>query len=145
MQFRGTVFRYGRDVDTDVIIPARYLNTSDPAELAAHCLEDLDATFRQRVKPGDIIAFRRGGSVVTHRVVQVRVVEGDFVTKGDANQTEDMTTVTFSELVGRVERHIPRMGDLAAFLTTVIGKVYLFALLLCGVLFHILARRVREA
>ena len=55
MQFRGTVFRYGRDVDTDVIIPARYLNTSDPSELAEHCLEDLDATFVSRVRPGDIM------------------------------------------------------------------------------------------
>ena len=55
MQFAGTAHRYGRDVDTDVIIPARYLNTSDPAELAAHCLEDLDVTFVARVQPGDII------------------------------------------------------------------------------------------
>ncbi|SDC08847.1 3-isopropylmalate dehydratase small subunit [Parafannyhessea umbonata] len=55
MKFKGTAFRYGRDVDTDVIIPARYLNTSDPAELAKHCLEDLDPTFVSRVKRGDII------------------------------------------------------------------------------------------
>ena len=55
MQFKGRVHRYGRDVDTDVIIPARYLNTSESAELARHCLEDLDATFAQRVQPGDII------------------------------------------------------------------------------------------
>jgi len=55
MIFEGTVHKYGRDVDTDVIIPARYLNTSDPAELASHCMEDIDAGFVARVKPGDII------------------------------------------------------------------------------------------
>lgn len=55
MQFKGTVHRYGRDIDTDVIIPARYLNTSDPAELAKHCLEDLDVEFVNNVQPGDII------------------------------------------------------------------------------------------
>ncbi len=55
MNTKGNVFKYGANVDTDVIIPARYLNTSDPAELAAHCMEDLDATFIKRVKPGDIV------------------------------------------------------------------------------------------
>lgn len=55
MEFEGKAFKYGRDVDTDVIIPARYLNSSDPQHLAAHCLEDLDATFVERVQHGDII------------------------------------------------------------------------------------------
>ena len=55
MNFTGTVHRYGRDVDTDVIIPARYLNSSDPAELGAHCMEDIDATFVGKVQPGDIL------------------------------------------------------------------------------------------
>ena len=55
MKFEGAVHKYGRDVDTDVIIPARYLTTSDPAELAKHCLEDLDSEFVKKVRPGDII------------------------------------------------------------------------------------------
>ena len=55
MNFEGTVFRYGRDVDTDVIIPARYLNTSNPDELAAHAMEDIDPSFASTVEPGDII------------------------------------------------------------------------------------------
>ncbi len=55
MQARGNVFRYGDNVDTDVIIPARYLNTSDPKELASHCMEDLDRGFIRNVKSGDII------------------------------------------------------------------------------------------
>ena len=55
MQAKGTVFKYGDNVDTDVIIPARYLNSSDPAELATHCMEDIDKDFVNKVKPGDII------------------------------------------------------------------------------------------
>ncbi len=55
MKARGRVWKFGDDVDTDVIIPARYLNTSDPQELAQHCMEDADPTFAQRVQPGDII------------------------------------------------------------------------------------------
>lgn len=55
MKIKGNVIRYNDNVDTDVIIPARYLNTSNPKELAAHCMEDLDPTFVSRVKKGDII------------------------------------------------------------------------------------------
>jgi 3-isopropylmalate dehydratase small subunit len=55
MNAKGKVFRYGDNVDTDVIIPARYLNTSDPLELAQHCMEDIDKDFVNNVHKGDII------------------------------------------------------------------------------------------
>jgi 3-isopropylmalate/(R)-2-methylmalate dehydratase small subunit len=55
MLLKGQVHKYGANVDTDVIIPARYLNVSDPLELAKHCMEDIDAQFVKKVKPGDII------------------------------------------------------------------------------------------
>lgn len=55
MQVQGTVHKYMDNVDTDVIIPARYLNSSDPAELAAHCMEDIDKEFVNVVKQGDIM------------------------------------------------------------------------------------------
>ncbi len=55
MKAKGKVFKYGANVDTDVIIPARYLNTADPIELAKHCMEDIDQTFVQQVEAGDII------------------------------------------------------------------------------------------
>ena len=55
MQAKGTVFKYGDNIDTDVIIPARYLNTQSAAELASHCMEDIDKSFVGRVRPGDIM------------------------------------------------------------------------------------------
>ena len=56
MNARGPVFKYGDNIDTDVIIPARYLNTQSHQELAAHCMEDIDKTFITKVKDGDIMA-----------------------------------------------------------------------------------------
>jgi 3-isopropylmalate/(R)-2-methylmalate dehydratase small subunit len=55
MKIKGKVWKFGEDINTDVIIPARYLNTSDPAELAKHCMEDADPDFSKKIKPGDII------------------------------------------------------------------------------------------
>lgn len=75
MKAHGTVHKYGENVDTDVIIPARYLNTSSPAELAAHCMEDLDKEFVGAVKPGDIIVAGRNfgcGSSREHAPIAIR-------------------------------------------------------------------------
>lgn len=59
MQFKGRAWKFGANVDTDAIIPARYLNTSDPVVLAAHCMEDADPQFRKKMTPGDIIVADR--------------------------------------------------------------------------------------
>ena len=59
MEAKGRVFKYGDNVDTDVIIPARYLNSSDPAELATHCMEDIDKDFIKKVQKGDIIVAKK--------------------------------------------------------------------------------------
>ena len=59
MSVKGRVFKYGDNVDTDVIIPARYLNTSDAKELTAHCMEDIDTEFVKKVQPGDIIVANK--------------------------------------------------------------------------------------
>jgi 3-isopropylmalate/(R)-2-methylmalate dehydratase small subunit len=75
MIFEGNVHAYGRDVDTDVIIPARYLTTNDPAELAKHCMEDIDAGFVTRVQPGDIIVAHENfgcGSSREHAPVAIK-------------------------------------------------------------------------
>lgn len=82
MKFKGTAHRYGRDVDTDVIIPARYLNTSDPAELAKHCLEDLDAEFVDKVRPGDIMVADENfgcGSSREHAPIALKAAGIDVV------------------------------------------------------------------
>ncbi len=75
MNAKGTVFKYGDNVDTDVIIPARYLNSSDPVELAAHCMEDIDADFVKRVKKGDIIVADKNfgcGSSREHAPIAIK-------------------------------------------------------------------------
>ncbi len=75
MLFEGKVIKYGDNVDTDVIIPARYLNTIDKKELAAHCMEDLDATFINRVEEGDIMVagFNFGcGSSREHAPIAIK-------------------------------------------------------------------------
>ena len=75
MKIKGNVIKYGDNVDTDVIIPARYLTTSEPSELAAHCMEDLDADFVKRVKQGDIMTAGKNfgcGSSREHAPIAIK-------------------------------------------------------------------------
>ena len=75
MKFTGTVIKYGDNVDTDVIIPARHLNTIDVKELASHCMEDIDKDFHKKIKPGDIMVagFNFGcGSSREHAPIAIK-------------------------------------------------------------------------
>ncbi len=75
MKAHGTVFKYGDNVDTDVIIPARYLNSFRPAELATHCMEDIDQEFVNKVKKGDIIVAKKNfgcGSSREHAPIAIK-------------------------------------------------------------------------
>ena len=75
MQAKGLVFKYGDNVDTDVIIPARYLNSSDPKELALHCMEDIDKEFVNKVSAGDIIVAEKNfgcGSSREHAPIAIK-------------------------------------------------------------------------
>lgn len=75
MRLRGKVWRFGNDIDTDAIIPARYLNTSDPQELARHVMEDADKSFPSKVRPGDIIVAGKNfgcGSSREHAPIAIK-------------------------------------------------------------------------
>ena len=87
MSVKGKVFKYGNDVDTDVIIPARHLTSADPAHLASHCMEDIDSSFVNEVRPGDIMVAGENfgcGSSREHAPIAIKasgislVIAGSF-------------------------------------------------------------------
>lgn len=99
-----------------------YIRPADAAQIAA----------------GDVIAYRADGAVVIHRVVQNRTVEGKFITQGDANTVED-APVSYAALVGRMEWHLPLLGNLLSLYATTLGKIYALLLAASGVMFYLLA------
>src|SRR3989338_4604470 len=75
MTYKGRCYKFGDDINTDEIIPARYLNTTDKAELAKHCMEDADKSFAKKVKPGDIIVAGKNfgcGSSREHAQISIK-------------------------------------------------------------------------
>lgn len=104
----------------------------------------VEGTAPEEVQEQDVIAFWSRDSVVAHRVLKNRVVEGTFVTKGDANEKEDMNEVEYEALIGRVAAHYPALGRLTALYASPMGKAYAVCYAACGVMFHILAGQLRE-
>ena len=98
----------------------------------------------ETVQSGYIIAYDVDGMVVTHRVVENRIVEGEFVTKGDANEMEDFSNTRYGDLIGVVKYHFPYLGNYLMIYSNQITKVYLMVLAFCGVMFNILAGQMRR-
>lgn len=90
------------------------------------------------VQPGDVIAFYSGGSVVTHRVVENDPTQSSFVTKGDANAQPDLNPVRYSELIGRIQYHLPVLGGLLGVYAGGPGRDYLVGLAVAGALLSLL-------
>jgi len=91
----------------------------------------------------DIIAYYRDDVVITHRVTYNNTVEGKLTTKGDANEQEDLFEVTYNQVIGKVTWHVPFLGGLAQVLTSTAGKIYLLAVLACGIMFHMIAGQLK--
>jgi signal peptidase I len=104
-------------------------------------VEPVDAA---QIEAGEIIAFQSGDSVITHRVVKNQVVEGSFVTKGDANDQEDVNSVPYAYLIGRVAYHLPVLGELMGVLSSTVGKLYVICFAACGAMLNILAGMLRN-
>ena len=97
------------------------------------------------VESGDIIAFQSGDSVIMHRVVDNKMVEGAFTTKGDANNGEDMNDVPYDNLIGIVVKHIPILGQLLILFGSTFGRVCMVCFAACGAVLNILGGRFRDA
>lgn len=95
---------------------------------------------------GDVVTFvQADGDTVTHRVVKNRTVEGTLVTKGDANEEEDMDPVPYERVVGKVGLTLPNAGEVLGYISSDVGKVYMLAFGACGVMLVILGGRMRKA
>ena len=95
------------------------------------------------VLPDEIIAFYREDEVVTHRAVENHYLYDEIVTKGDANASNDINPVKYSEFIGKVRWHFPLVGNYLSVYSSQVTKIYLLCLAACGVLFNILANRIR--
>ena len=100
------------------------------------------AAQAETLEAGEVIAFSVRGSVVTHRVLENDAAARELITKGDANDREDLTPIPYNALIGRVAVTVPRLGALASSLTTLYGKIFLAAALAVGFLLQLLGTQL---
>ncbi len=100
---------------------------------------------RKDIQTGDIIAFEREGVLVVHRVTAVQAEDGCFLTKGDANESGDLSPVMYDDLIGRVEHSIPLLGAAESQFSSLQGKAFLLILVVSGMLLRWLAGRIRAS
>ena len=101
------------------------------------------AAAPEEIGEGEIIAFMRNSSVITHRVEENRFVEGEFITKGDANSKEDVMPVDYDSLIGKVTCHIPVLGILLSVLASGVGNLDAGAFAAGGFMVLMLAEKIR--
>ena len=102
------------------------------------CIEGAEPT---EIAEGEVIAFYSSvdaGAVITHRIVENRVISGEFITKGDANEKEDMLPVPYGNVIGRAVFTMPKAGDLLERLTTSAGRTVAVCLIFAGLLLNVL-------
>ena len=103
-------------------------------------------TEAKEVKTNEVIAFYSAtdsGALITHRVVQNRIVSGEFITKGDANEKEDLMPVDYDQLAGKVIYSVPVLGSLLSIVVLPAGKAAVACLIVAAVLLQILAEKLR--
>ena len=116
-------------------------------EIPAGSLVLVDEAVPEEIAEGEVIAFtseKDKSVVVTHRVIENDKTNGQFITKGDANELKDMNPVPYSNLVGRVVKHYPKVGAIMASFSTLEGKLFLMCFLAAGVLLNYLSGRVKD-
>ena len=108
---------------------------------------DVQETAPEDMKENDVIAFygaKDSNAIITHRVVENKVVMGEFITKGDANKTEDMNAVPYSNFIGKVVYTIPVLGRVAQALTSTMGKIIAGGVIAAALVLEIIASVIRR-
>ena len=111
--------------------------------IPAGSLVYVDPVLPRTLEPGDVVAFYSNETVITHRVVENHYFFQELLTKGDANEKEDINPVRYDEVIGRVTVHFPVLGRFLSVYAMPVSKVYLLCLAACGVMLNVLAGRIR--